>query len=63
MTATFRCLLSGQTVTFIHQVDIDSMKGHPDYERVVEEDVVVAGVEEPKKLGRPKKTETTAEEV
>jgi hypothetical protein len=41
MTATFRCLLSGQTVTFIHQVDIDSMKGHPDYERVVEEDVVV----------------------
>jgi len=64
MTATFRCLLSGQTVTFIHQVDIDSMKGHPDYERVVEEDiVVVAVVEEPKKLGRPKKTETTAEEV
>jgi len=63
MTATFRCLLSGQTVTFIHQVDIDSMKGHPDYERVVEEDVVVAVVEEPKKLGRPKKTETTAVEV
>ena len=63
MTATFRCLLSGQTVTFIHQVDIDSMKGHPDYERVVEEDIVVAVVEEPKKLGRPKKTETTAEEV
>jgi hypothetical protein len=38
------------------------MKGHPDYERVVEEDVVVVvAVEEPKKLGRPKKTETTAE--
>ena len=62
MTATFRCLLSGQTVTFIHQVDIDSMKGHPDYERVVEEDVVVvAAVEEPKKLGRPKKVETSLE--
>lgn len=61
MTATFRCLLSGQTVTFIHQVDIDSMKGHPDYERVVEEDVVVAVVEEPKKLGRPKKVETSLE--
>jgi hypothetical protein len=39
------------------------MKGHPDYERVVEEDVVVVAVEEPKKLGRPKKVETTAEEV
>ena len=25
--ATFRCLVSGQTVTFIHQHDIDSMKG------------------------------------
>ena len=61
MTATFRCLLSGQTVTFIHQVDIDSMKGHPDYERVVEEDVVVAVIEEPKKLGRPKKVETSLE--
>lgn len=60
MTATFRCLLSGQTVTFIHQVDIDSMKGHPDYERV-EEDVVMV-VEEPKKaLGRPKKVDTSLE--
>jgi hypothetical protein len=60
MTATFRCLLSGQTVTFIHQVDIDSMKGHPDYERV--EDVAPAVAEEaPKKAGRPKKTESTTE--
>ena len=57
MTATFRCLLSGQTVTFEHQVDIDSMKGHPDYEPVVEE-----VTEEPaKKLGRPKKVENTSE--
>jgi len=64
MTATFRCLLSRQTVTFIHQVDIDSMKGHPDYERVEEEEII-AIVEEPvkKALGRPKKTETTSEEV
>jgi len=59
MTATFRCLLSGQTVTFEHQVDIDSMKGHPDYEPVIEE----APVEEApvKKAGRPKKVETTPE--
>lgn len=60
MTATFRCLLSGQTVTFIHQVDIDSMKGHPDYERVEEEVEVVQ--EEPKKaLGRPKKVDAPLE--
>jgi hypothetical protein len=58
MTATFRCLLSGQTVTFIHQVDIDSMKGHSDYEPVVEEAAPEAVVEEaPKKAGRPRKTE------
>lgn len=60
MTATFRCLLSGQTVTFIHQVDIDSMKGHPDYEPVEETPEVVE--EAPaKKAGRPKKTEAEAE--
>ena len=59
MSATFRCLISGQTVTFEHQVDIDSMKGHPDYERVEDE---VA--EEPvKKLGRPRKVETDTPEA
>jgi hypothetical protein len=36
------------------------MKGHPDYERVVEEEVLVQ--EEPKKaLGRPKKVDTSLE--
>ena len=60
MSATFKCLISGQTVTFIHQVDIDSMKGHPDYERVEEAPVVVE--EAPKKAaGRPKKVENTPE--
>ena len=58
MTATFRCLLSGQTVTFVHQVDIDSMQGHPDYERIEDTPVVE---EEPKKPGRPKKTEAEVE--
>ena len=59
MTATFRCLLSGQTVTFTHQVDIDSMQGHPDYEPVVEDTAVTE--EAPKKPGRPKKTEVEGE--
>lgn len=55
-SATFRCLVSGQYVTFTHQVDIDSMEGHPDYEYVEQdaettEDTPIA----PKKMGRPKK--------
>jgi len=37
MPATFRCLSSGQTVTFALQHDIDSMKGHSGYVRVDEE--------------------------
>ena len=53
MSATFRCLVSGQTVTFEHHVDIDSMKGHPDYVRV--EDIPE---EPPKKAGRPPKVTT-----
>lgn len=61
MSATFRCLISGQTVTFEQQVDIDSMKGHPDYEQVFEEVLPVAIVEEVKKPGRPKKVEATKE--
>ena len=32
--ATFKCLTSGQTVTFTQQHDIDSMKGHQGYVRV-----------------------------
>lgn len=56
MLATFKCLMSGNTVTFEHQVDIDSMKGHPDYERV-EEDTPEVTPEAPKKMGRPKKLE------
>jgi hypothetical protein len=63
MSATFKCLLSGNTVTFEHQVDIDSMKNHPDYELVVdapvvvEEDTLVVA----KKMGRPSKAEQTAQ--
>jgi hypothetical protein len=39
------------------------MKNHPDYEPVVIEDTPEVVVEEPKKLGRPKKTEVTTPEV
>lgn len=37
MAVTFKCLASGQTVTFVNQVDIDSMKGHSGYEEVKQE--------------------------
>lgn len=67
MTATFRCLLSGQTVTFVHQVDIDSMANHPDYEPVVEEASKITPEMEVslvKKAGRPsKKVEAITPEV
>jgi len=37
--ATFRCLQSGNTVSFTLQHDIDSMKGHQGYVRVDEQEV------------------------
>jgi hypothetical protein len=61
MAVTFKCLTSGQTVTFEAQVDIDSMKGHEGYEVVTEE------VQEPvvsKKTTSKKAVDTvTTEEV
>ena len=59
--ATFRCLASGQTVTFTQLHDIDSMKGHQGYVRIDQEEVVenndkpVVLAPPVKKLGRPKK--------
>jgi hypothetical protein len=61
--ATFRCLQSGNTVTFTQPYDIDSMRGHAGYVRV---DVVNENPEVPevkplpmippeKKRGRPRK--------
>ena len=61
MSATFKCLVSGQTVTFIHQVDIDSMKNHPDYERIEETPEAVVEEAPAKKAGRPKKSESVTE--
>lgn len=61
--ATFRCLTSGQTVTFTYQHDIDSMKGHQGYVRIDEvqeepsEKPLILSQPKPKKMGRPRKTE------
>jgi hypothetical protein len=54
---------TGQTVTFTQQVDIDSMKGHPEYERVeeVQQEPVVAAPVAAKKAGRPSKAEQLAQ--
>jgi hypothetical protein len=39
--ATFRCLQSGNTVTFALQHDIDSMHGHQGYVRLDEPEVTI----------------------
>lgn len=66
--ATFRCLQSGQTVTFTLQHDIDSMRGHTGYTRIDEESmepipmaeeapkgIILAPPINMKKRGRPRK--------
>jgi hypothetical protein len=63
MSVTFKYLLTGATVTFTQQVDIDSMKGHPEYEQVENPTTLPVPDETPKKAGRPKKTEATTAEV
>jgi hypothetical protein len=65
MAATFRCLLSGQTVTFTLPHDIESMKGHAGYVRVDEDApveeiphiVVMRPPEVARRPGRPRKME------
>jgi hypothetical protein len=60
--ATFRCLQSGNTVTFTQPVDIDSMRGHSGYVRLDDIEQVKPEVKPlpmlapPKKMGRPRKT-------
>ena len=60
--ATFRCLQSGQTVTFTYRHDIDSMKGDAGYVRIDEEEkesfekpLILSQPQPVKKMGRPKK--------
>lgn len=65
MAATFRCMQSGQLVTFVHQHDIDSMKGHSAYELVesdapIQDDaakpvVLQPPTAAPRRPGRPRK--------
>lgn len=68
--ATFRCLASGNTVTFTQQHDIDSMRGHGGYVLVDEQGEAVPVQPESKELpmtapvpvkrmGRPRKAEVT----
>jgi hypothetical protein len=65
--ATFRCLQSGNTVTFTYQHDIDSMKGHQGYVRIDEPEVTIESetrtdtafrapvIPTFKRMGRPRK--------
>ena len=63
--ATFRCLQSGNTVSFTLQHDIDSMKGHQGYVRIDEQEEVTIESEVRtdtlfmppvvRRMGRPKK--------
>ena len=55
--ATFRCLQSGNTVTFTQPVDIDSMRGHHGYVRLEEQvEPEIKPLPVPvKKMGRPRK--------
>jgi len=61
MAVTFKCLASGQTVTFEAQVDIDSMKGHEGYVQVEEE--TVEPVVATKKTAKKTVDTVTSEEV
>jgi hypothetical protein len=58
--ATYKCLQSGNTVTFTYQHDIDTMKGHQGYVRIDEvqpsEKPLILSQPQPKKMGRPRKT-------
>jgi len=61
--ATYKCLQSGNTVSFTYQHDIDTMKGHQGYVRIDEvpeetsEKPLILSQPKPKKIGRPRKTE------
>lgn len=62
--ATFRCLQSGNTVTFTLQHDIDSMKGHAGYVRIDEPELkeekplpLTAPVRKPGRPAKPKEAQ------
>jgi hypothetical protein len=54
---TFRCLQSGNTVTFTQPVDIESMRGHQGYVRLDEPEIKpLPMLAPPKRMGRPRKS-------
>lgn len=66
--ATYRCLASGNTVTFTLPHDIESMKGHNGYVRIDDDGHAAPQQEESralpmqapvKKMGRPRKVVLT----
>ena len=63
MAVTFKCLTSGQTVTFEAQVDIDSMKGHEGYEEVKEQQEAPKEVLSKKTTSKKAVDTVTTEEV
>jgi hypothetical protein len=59
--ATYKCLQSGNTVSFTYQHDIDTMKGHQGYVRIDEvqpskKPLILTQPKPIKKIGRPRKT-------
>lgn len=64
MSVTFKCIKTGNTVTFKSQYDIESMRQHPEYTEVQSTNEVLSDKEQvfqaeeqpqPKRVGRPKK--------
>ncbi len=56
MSVTFKCIKTGNTVTFKSQYDIESMRQHPEYSEVLpEKEQVFPTEEQVKRVGRPKK--------
>jgi hypothetical protein len=63
--AVYKCIQSGNTVTFDLQHDIESMKGHQGYVRIDEPEEqsdpvrsdtgFSTNIVQPKKMGRPRK--------
>lgn len=60
MSVVFRCKASGNTVTFVHEVDIISTRANPAYEEVV--DVPAVKKEEPVTVKKATVKKTTSEE-
>jgi hypothetical protein len=61
MSVVFRCKASGNTVTFVHEVDIITTRENPAYEEVVNVPAVTV-VEEPVAIKKATVKKTTSKE-